>query len=117
MANRCGRGPRVWRSSSRGVSTTALEEKAAEVEAAIEYEIRVRGGDADPIARSLAERLDRIRRQKEEADADMLSLLEELVSEYASEKEAHEALGDPIALRASCHWQPHCAPCRATTVS
>ena len=31
--------------------------------------------------------------QKEEADADMLSLLEELVGERAAEKEAHDALG------------------------
>jgi type I restriction enzyme, R subunit len=69
------------------------EEKAAEIEAAIEYEIRARGGDTDPIARSLAERLERIRRQKEEADADMLSLLEDLVGDWAAEKEAHEALG------------------------
>jgi hypothetical protein len=69
------------------------EEKAAEIEAAIEFEIRFRGGDADPVARSLAERLERIRRQKEEADADMLSLLEELAGEWAAEKEAHEALG------------------------
>ncbi len=69
------------------------EEKAAEIEAAIEYEIRARGGDTDPVARSLAERLERIRRQKEEADADMLSLLEDLVGDWAAEKEAHEALG------------------------
>lgn len=69
------------------------EEKAAEVEAAVEFEIRARGGDADPVARSLAERLERVRRLKEEADLDMLSLLEELVSDYAAEKEAHEALG------------------------
>jgi type I restriction enzyme, R subunit len=71
----------------------AAEEKAAEVEAAIEYEIRARGGDADPVARSLAERLERVRRQKEEADADMLSLLQELVADYATEKEAHAVLG------------------------
>jgi hypothetical protein len=69
------------------------EEKAAEIEAALEYEIRVRGGDKDPVARSLAERLERVRRRKEEADADMLSLLEDLVGEWAAEKEAHEALG------------------------
>ena len=69
------------------------EEKAAEIEAAIEYEIRARGGDTDPVARSLAERLERIRRQKEEADADMLSLLEDLVGDWAAEKEAHDALG------------------------
>jgi hypothetical protein len=31
--------------------------------------------------------------QKEEADADMLSLLEDLVGEWAAEKEAHDALG------------------------
>lgn len=41
------------------------EEKAAEIEAALEYEIRVRGGDKDPVARSLAERLERVRRGKE----------------------------------------------------
>jgi type I restriction enzyme, R subunit len=69
------------------------EEKAAEVEAAIEFEIRAHGGDADPVARSLAERLEHIRRRKEEADADMLSLLEDLAGEYATEKDAHEALG------------------------
>ena len=69
------------------------DEKAAEVEAAIEYEIRARGGDNDPIGRSLAERLERIRRQKQEADADMLSLLEDLVADWAAEKEAHDTLG------------------------
>jgi len=69
------------------------EEKAAEVEAALEFEIRVRGGDSDPVARSLAERLERIRRRKEEADADMLSLLEDLAGEFATEVAAHEALG------------------------
>ena len=31
--------------------------------------------------------------ERREADADMLSLLEDLVGEWAGEKEAHEALG------------------------
>jgi type I restriction enzyme, R subunit len=71
----------------------SAEEKTAEVEAALEFEIRVRGGDSDPVARSLAERLERIREQKAEADMNMLSLLDELVGEFAAETAAHEALG------------------------
>jgi type I restriction enzyme R subunit len=69
------------------------DEKAAEIEAAIEYEIRVGGGEKNPVTRSLAERLERIRKQKAAADADMLSLLEELVRDVVKEKEAKEALG------------------------
>ena len=69
------------------------EEKAAEIEAAIEYEIRKRGGEKDPVARSLAERLERMRQRKESAQQDMLELLEELVREVVTENEAHEALG------------------------
>lgn len=69
------------------------EEKAAEIEAALEYEIRVGGGEKNPVTRSLAERLERIRQKKAEADADMLSLLEELVRDVVTEKEAREALG------------------------
>lgn len=69
------------------------EEKAAEVEAAIEYEIKVGGGEKDPVTRSLAERLERIRQRKAEADADMLSLLEELVQDVVREREAREAMG------------------------
>jgi hypothetical protein len=42
---------------------------------------------------SLAERLERIRQKKAEADTDMLSLLEELVKDVISEKEARESLG------------------------
>jgi type I restriction enzyme, R subunit len=71
------------------------EEKAAEVETAIEYEIRERGED-DPLARSLAERLERLRRRKEEADLEMLDLLSELCKlarDWAGEKEAHRELG------------------------
>jgi type I restriction enzyme R subunit len=69
------------------------EEKAAEIETALEYEIKVGGGEKDPVARSLAQRLERIREKKADADADMLSLLEELVKDVVSEKEAREALG------------------------
>jgi type I restriction enzyme R subunit len=69
------------------------EEKAAEIEAALEYEIKVGGGEKNPVTRSLAERLERIRRHKAEADADMLSLLEELVRNVVTEKQAREALG------------------------
>ncbi len=71
------------------------EEKAAEVETAIEYEIRERG-ENDPLARSLAERLERLRRRKEEADTEMLDLLSELsrlARDWADEKEAHRLLG------------------------
>ncbi len=69
------------------------EEKAAEIEAALEYEIQVGGGEKNPVTRSLAERLERIRLKKAEADADMLSLLEQLVHDVVTEKEAREALG------------------------
>jgi type I restriction enzyme, R subunit len=69
------------------------EEKAAEIEAALEYEIKVGGGKRNPVTRSLAERLERIRQQKADADADMLSLLEGLVRHVVTEKEAREALG------------------------
>ncbi len=71
------------------------DEKAAEVEAAIEFEARERGED-DPIGRTLVERLERLRQKKAEADAEMLSLLDEyleLAAEWAAEKEAHAALG------------------------
>jgi hypothetical protein len=71
----------------------SAEEKAAEVEAALEYEIKVGGGEKNPVTRSLAERLERIRQKKAEADADMLSLLEELVRDVVTEKEARESLG------------------------
>lgn len=71
----------------------SAEEKAAEIEAALEYEIKVGGGDKDPVTRSLAERLERIRILKADADADMLSLLEDLVRDVVTEKESREALG------------------------
>ncbi len=71
----------------------SAEEKAAEIEAALEYEIKVGGGETNPVARSLAERLERIRQKKADADADMLSLLEGLVRDVVSEREAREALG------------------------
>jgi type I restriction enzyme R subunit len=69
------------------------EEKAAEIEAALEYEIKVGGGEKNPVTRSLAERLERIRQKKAEADADMLTLLEELVADVVAEQRAREALG------------------------
>jgi type I restriction enzyme, R subunit len=69
------------------------EEKAAEIEAALEYEIKVGGGEKNPVTRSLAERLERVRKRKAEADEDMLSLLEGLVRDVVSEREAREALG------------------------
>lgn len=71
------------------------DEKAAMVDAALEFEARARGED-DPVARSLAERLERLREKKAESDADMLSLLDEyleLAGDWAAEREAHEALG------------------------
>jgi type I restriction enzyme, R subunit len=71
------------------------EEKAAEIETAIEFEIKQRGED-DVIARSLAQRLEKLRLKKEAADSDMLSLLDEfkrLARDWAAEKEAHESLG------------------------
>jgi hypothetical protein len=68
------------------------EEKAAEIETAVEYEIKIGGGNKDPVTRSLAERLERIRQKKAEADTDMLTLLAELVREVVSEKHVQESL-------------------------
>jgi type I restriction enzyme, R subunit len=71
------------------------EEKAAEIETAIEFEIKQRGED-DVVARSLAQRLEKLRQKKAAADTDMLSLLDEfkrLAGDWAAEKEAHQSLG------------------------
>ncbi len=71
------------------------EEKTAEIETAIEFEIKQRGED-DVVARSLAQRLEKLRQKKEAEDSDMLSLLDEfkrLAGDWAAEKEAHESLG------------------------
>jgi type I restriction enzyme R subunit len=75
-----------------GEAPGSPEEKAAEIEAALEYEIKVGGGSKDPVTRSLAERLERIRQRKAEADTDMLALLEELVREVVNEKQVQESL-------------------------
>jgi type I restriction enzyme, R subunit len=69
------------------------DEKAAEIEAALEYEIKVGGGEKNPVTRSLIDRLERIRQQKAEADEDMLLLLEMLVGDVVSERQARQALG------------------------
>jgi hypothetical protein len=71
------------------------EEKAAEVEAAIEFEIRERG-EHDPVSRSLSERLERLKERKLEADMDMLTLLDELLGlagEYAHDQDESARLG------------------------
>lgn len=73
--------------------------KATEIEEAIKFEIRQRGGDSDPIARSLAERLEELRKKKEAEASNMLSLLEDFAANIASEKESKEALG--LSARAS----------------
>ena len=71
------------------------EEKAAEVEGAIEFEASDLGED-DPVAKSLLERLERLRKRKAEADTEMLSLLDDyfaLADDWAAEKDAQKALG------------------------
>ena len=69
------------------------DEKAAEIEAALEYEIKVGGGIKNPVTRTLVERLEQIRALKADADADMLLLLEDLVREFVHQQEMKTALG------------------------
>ncbi|HEX8105758.1 MAG TPA: HsdR family type I site-specific deoxyribonuclease [Solirubrobacteraceae bacterium] len=71
------------------------EEKAAQIEAALVHEIKVRG-EHDPIARSLAERLRRLTDRKREADRVTLELLEQyeqLALGYQQDREQQAALG------------------------
>jgi type I restriction enzyme, R subunit len=71
------------------------EEKAAEIEAAVVHEIKIRG-EHDPLARSLSERL-RILHQRRAAakqlTLDLLHEYEQLASDYAVEAEAAQASG------------------------
>ncbi len=71
------------------------EEKAAQIEAALVHEIKVRG-EHDPMARSLAERLRQLTERKREADKVTLELLEQyeqLALGYQAEREEKAALG------------------------
>lgn len=71
------------------------EEKAAEIEAAIVHEIKVRG-EHDPFARSLAERLRLLRERRaaaEQLTLDLLHEYERLASDYAADAEAAQASG------------------------
>jgi type I restriction enzyme R subunit len=71
------------------------EEKAAQIDAALVHEIKVRG-EHDPIARSLAERLRRLTERKREADHVTLDLLErygQLALDYRQEREEQASLG------------------------
>ncbi len=71
------------------------EEKAAQIEAALVHEIKVRG-EHDPIARSLADRLRQLTDRKRTADRVTLELLEQyeqLALGYREEREQQAALG------------------------
>jgi len=71
------------------------DEKAAEIEAALVHEVKVRG-EHDPLATSLAERLEELRQRKQESDQEMLEMLEEyeeLARKFAEEQGAHQKLG------------------------
>jgi hypothetical protein len=95
-----------------GESSGSPEEKAAEVEAAIEFEIRDRG-EHDPVARTLLERLERIRQRKQEADENMLSLLDEMLhiaGDYAREQEESTRLGLSGRAQAILAIARGCAP-------
>lgn len=73
------------------------EEKATAVEMAVEYEIRQRG-DSDPIARSLADRLERIRQRKRDSEIDTLARLDalsSLASDWVAETEGSDRHGLP----------------------
>jgi type I restriction enzyme R subunit len=75
------------------------EDKATDIEAAIEHEIKVRGED-DPRVKTLAERLADLRaRQEREAQMTLASLAEweGLVRDHVAEKERAEELGLPPA--------------------
>ncbi|MFI9253702.1 type I restriction endonuclease subunit R [Streptomyces sp. NPDC053069] len=64
------------------------EERIAAVESAIEFEVRERG-ESDPIARSLAERLERLRRKRQESTQSTLELLNNhlrLADDWATER-------------------------------
>lgn len=71
------------------------EEKATDIEAAVVHEIKVRGED-DPLARTLQERLDRLRsRQEREAQMTLEGLREweELAKEHLSARDEASSLG------------------------
>ena len=71
------------------------EEKAAEIEAAVVHEIKIRG-EHDPIARSLAERLRLLSEKRAAAQQLTLDLLHEYeraATEYAAEAAAAQASG------------------------
>lgn len=71
------------------------EEKAAQIEAALVHEIKVRG-EHDPVARSLSERLRRLTDEKRESDKvtlDLLEKYEQLALGYQNEREEQAALG------------------------
>lgn len=71
------------------------EERIAAVESAIEFEVRERG-ESDPIARSLAERLERIRRRRQESTQNTLELLSSflnLADDWAAERAGAAAHG------------------------
>jgi type I restriction enzyme R subunit len=71
------------------------DEKAAEIEAAVVHEIKIRG-EHDPLARSLSERLRILRERRAAAQQLTLDLLheyEQLASDYAAEAETAHASG------------------------
>jgi type I restriction enzyme R subunit len=71
------------------------DEKAAEIEAALVHEIKVRG-EHDPLAQSLAERLRKMREQQQRGDQlviDRLKDLESVVTAYADEQKEYEQHG------------------------
>ena len=73
-----------------GLSGAAI---GADMEAAIEYEIRQRGGDSNPLARSLKERLEELLRHKDEENEQLVLHLRDFVSDIAAEKEAKDQHG------------------------
>jgi type I restriction enzyme R subunit len=71
------------------------EEKAAEIEAALVHEIKLRGDD-DPLAKTLSERLEELREEELAADQitqELLKKYEQLALDWAEEQQAHTKLG------------------------
>lgn len=73
-----------------GLSGAAI---GADIEAAIEYEIRQRGGDSNPLARSLRERLEELLRHRDEEGEQLVLRLREFAADMAAEKEAKDQHG------------------------
>jgi type I restriction enzyme R subunit len=82
--------------------TLTAEEKATDIEAAIVHEITVRGED-DPLARTLSERLRRLRAQEERTAQMTLADLRELARDYVEAR--GEGVSRGLSPASAITWQ------------